>query len=159
MYAYPALKICASADEKKISELENFMIHGKAPEKAELEKIFPRAFGRIRRLAERLHQDSWTLETLKAYWLREHNRIIDAGEDEYCQIAHKLREVCKVKFVKVLDFHTLNSDKWEVKIDYEGKEINSEAYFQPSVGQIVSMHLGKIVELISQDDLEKYGKN
>jgi hydrogenase maturation factor len=151
-YAFTALASCANVSDEKISELEKLLVSGENPTKEELEGMFPCAFGRIDRMDG---DNEWSYETVKKYWWEEHNRIIDAGEDGYGDVPHDLSEPCKVSFVEVVELE-------KGKIIYYGKtgeDKKASTYFKDlEVGDFVTIHLGRVVEKISEKDFKEYSK-
>lgn len=143
MYAFPTLDSCArvSMQDKKI--LETIFNNGDSPKKQELEKLFPKAFVRIKTFAIRLGiQEWWSPETIKEYWLGEHNRIIDARENGYANVPENIREACKVHFVRY-------DEKMSIKIP---------PYLNIKQGDFITIHQFQAIEKISEEVFEKYGK-
>lgn len=152
-YAFTALASCSSASEDEIKDLESILISGGAPSWKRLEELVPTAIQRLNRMAEREGLDPRSPEASKKYWWEEHNRIINAGEDGYGEVSHELSEPCKVSFVEVVDFK-------DGKIIYYGKKGEDKralTYFKDlEIGDFVTVHLGRVVEKISESDFKEY---
>ena len=156
MYAFPALASCTNASADKIGELEELLVSGGSPTKSELEGMFPLAFERITRMSYKDdHMNTWAFDTIKKYWWVEHNRIIDSGEDGYEDSPRHAKDACKVSFVEVVDFKDDNA-----KIVYYGKngeDKTASTYFKDlKVGDFVTVHLGRVVQKVPEEDYREY---
>jgi hydrogenase maturation factor len=156
-YAYPAAGSCILYGKDKIKELEIMVRKEQEPEREELERLFPKAFQRIKRLAEKIGKNYWDLEVIKEYWLREHNRLIDAKEDGYEQGGmhdDNTREFCKISLTEVLDVE--QEEGIRVKAEYLGKQMWLRSFIKPKIGDRVTVHKGFVVEILGEKDIEKY---
>jgi hypothetical protein len=98
-YAFPCAFIGRQKgriDEKTYLELEEAAIKGRAIAFSELAKYFPVAVRRISALARRKRLCVFDAAVIRDYFWKEHNKIIEAGEEVYKYAPTSLRELCKV---------------------------------------------------------------
>ncbi len=128
----------------------------------ELEEITPKAIRRIKNFAKREGYGNryWNLEVVKRYWLQEHNRLIDNKEDGFDDKYHTdaSRDFCKVKLVEVKEVKG-NGMNYRVKVLAYGKELELESLIKPDTGDKVTVHKGMVIEILNNEDIEKYFSN
>jgi hydrogenase maturation factor len=128
----------------------------------ELEEITPKAIQRIKDFAEKIGYGNryWSLEVVKKYWLQEHNNLIDKKEDGFDDKNHTdaSREFCKVSLSEVRDVKG-NGMNYKVKVFVYGKELELESIIKPNIGDKVTVHKGMVIEILDNEDIEKYFSN
>lgn len=72
--------------------------------RADLERIFAPAMRRLKKLAAETGYAMWSRELIEEYYFKNHNKIIDEGEGDYCKAPAVLRELCKIFPAKVVSF-------------------------------------------------------
>ncbi len=142
MYAFPCLKFSKKFTKEEFEKLEKLLIEGKAPSRQEMEKLFTKAFERIKQFSGAKDPERyWTLQVMKDYWLHGHNDFI--GKDPL------YTDFCKVSLVEILEA-VKTGGKYKVKIRYKDKEIKSESYVEVKPGDKAAMHRGMIIEKIEK---------
>ncbi len=105
-YALPCADVLLSLHritQEQYDGLQKKFLDGQVPNREELESSFEKAFVRIKRLAESMNLDYWSMEVMKKYWTEEHNRIINSGEGVYGKCSETLRDICRVHESKVIE--------------------------------------------------------
>ncbi|MBD3252802.1 hypothetical protein GF386_03665 [Candidatus Pacearchaeota archaeon] len=105
-YAFPCSHILLESNKitkKEFEDLKNKFLNKKNPDKKSLERIFPAAFRRIKKLAEKLGRHYWDYEVIKQYWEKEHNRLINNDEDGYGKQPESFKDLCKITTAKIID--------------------------------------------------------
>ncbi|MBM3234051.1 hypothetical protein FJZ19_03065 [Candidatus Pacearchaeota archaeon] len=129
-------------------EIKNFRARGEIPDRAFLEKVYPVAIERIKRLATSLGRDYWSIEIIKKYFLEEHNRVIDRGEGYYAQAPDVIKELCKVRVGIV----TGKEDRGFIvyTVDFGGREEKVVGKYLPNAkkGDKISAHWKEAVDII-----------
>jgi hydrogenase maturation factor len=143
-YAYPCLFIAkqrGEVDDALMEKLRIAAIKDEPVDRALIEKVFFRAFRRMRELAK--GKDVWDISVIKDYFIDRHNMIIDAGLETYAKAPETLKELCKVQMSKVV------AKKGEfLVVDIAGKRRPVSSDFVPDakVGDRVTVHYGYAVE-------------
>lgn len=104
-YAFPCSFILRQREEisqEQFNELEDAAINNKILSRELLEKIFFRAFKRMKPIAEELNKDKWSIEVIKEYFITGHNKIIQEGQSTYKKAPDSLRNLCQVHRAKIL---------------------------------------------------------
>lgn len=108
-FAFPCSHISVERGRLSVREYErlrNIAIAGRLPSgvsrkdfRRKMERIFEPAFRRIRAMmVERGFSGTvWKRDVFEEYFLKEHNRIISAGIEDYGSAPEVLKELCKVK--------------------------------------------------------------
>jgi len=135
---------------KRISQedydsLEKVFLKREVPPRSDLERIFPIAFERIKRLAEKMNRDYWHFDVIEEYWLRDHNRVIDRGEGVYEIASESFKRMCRVNVADVVKRKGDNSI-----VEYDGGERVVSNFLVPDVhvGEKVRIHYGYAVEKV-----------
>ncbi len=152
-YALP----CVQGEKRK--RLEESIRKRAFLDESELREITPKAIQRIRDFAERIRQRDkyWTLEVVKRYWLKEHNRLIETKAEGFGDEHHTdaTRQFCRVSLAEVLGVRGEGMN-YKVRINFCGKERELESIIQPAVGERVTVHRGMVIEVLSSEDIAKY---
>jgi len=104
-YAFPCAQsklYSGSLSKEDYLDLEKMFNEGKAPDKETLEKIFPAAFYRLQKLAEKLGKDKWDSAILKEYWHKNHNEIVEQGDGMYVWEKEEHKDLCKTHVAEVV---------------------------------------------------------
>jgi len=139
-YAFPAARFCG-VNKDKIIELETRLITDEAPSRQELEELFPVAISRIKKMKH--NKDYWNIKSLKDYWLREHNKIVNIP-------------ACSVYLAEVIKAYPSRNGIQQARIKIGKKEFNSKSYELVSQGDSVSCHFNQIVERLSSKEIREY---
>jgi hydrogenase maturation factor len=130
-------------DDSLLERLRRAAVNGEQIEKNLLEKIFFRAFRRIRKVADELSKDYWDKEVIKEYFVNRHNMFIDDGLEEYAKVPGSMKELCKVHKAKVV------GKKEDILIVEYGKKrraVHSDFIPGAKIGDAVTIHYGYAVE-------------
>ncbi|MFA5857025.1 MAG: hypothetical protein WC867_06700 [Candidatus Pacearchaeota archaeon] len=156
-YAFPALEKCTDRlTKEEISKYEDMAVGKESPSKEELEKLFPKSFERIKKYAEKLKiKNHWDIKVIKGYWYEEHNRIIDSGESGYNKTPSQLRKPCKVDFAMITKPRASFAEV-KVKKNKDLKRAINYLNLHLFENEYVTIHLGHIIEKISEEVYKKY---
>lgn len=105
-YAFPCAFLKLERKEitkKEYSEMEKKFCNGGSIGKKNLERIFKPAFVRIKRLAERMQKDFWSIDVIKEYWLNEHNNLIDENDGGWAEQTGRFKDLCKVHMAEIIE--------------------------------------------------------
>ena len=105
-YAFPCAFVIrqrGEINEEEFKRLEEAAIHNKVLPREMLERIFFRAFERIKIVAQSMKRDIWDAEVIRAYFVKKHNAIIDEGMYSYATAPPSLKDLCKVHKATVKD--------------------------------------------------------
>ena len=144
-YAYPCAFVIrqrAEIDDSLLEKLRKAAVNDEPVERELIEKIFFRAFRRIKKIAEELSKDCWDKEIIKEYFVNRHNKLIDAGIEEYSKAPKTLRELCKVYKAKVVE---KKGDVIIVEYNSKRRPVLSD-FVKAEVGDEVMIHYGYAVE-------------
>lgn len=156
-YAFPCsfvLKQRGEIDDKIIARLERAAINNDKVSRELLERVYFRAFFRIKVLAEELEKDYWDLEVIKEYFLKRHNELLDGmfndKDDKGLDVDPKapkfLKNLCKVFVARIIkkgeDFLVVEYDNGKRRV------VSNALVLEAKVGDNVSIHYGYAVELL-----------
>ena len=147
-YAFPCSEVLLQLkriDQEDYDSLEKMLLKGEVPSRSDLERIFPVAFERIKRLAGKMGRDYWDFDVISEYWLRDHNDVIDRGEGIYGVASESFKKLCRVN---VADIVERKGDNLIVEYD-GGKRVVSDVLVRDvNVGDKVRIHYGYAVEKV-----------
>ena len=136
-YAFPVTGYCSKAavGAEEILEFEEMLKTGGTPSRQRLEEIFPEAVKHLR---------GWTPESVRAYWLGEHNKVV------------RKNPLCAVYLLKVS--RVLGPTDGEVcKVNLNGlNTLEVKSYIPLEEGDKVTVHAFQVAERPSQMDIRKY---
>ena len=152
-YAHPCAFIIMQRGEitaERLQELEEIAAHEKDISRAELEKIFHRAFYFIDKLAEIKGKDRWDAEIVKEYFYSYHNKVIDNKEGIYENAPPSLRELSRVYTANVIQKEVEALIVEYIDKDNKKKKRSVLNRFTPQAkpGDKVRIHYGYAVELV-----------
>ena len=148
-YAFPCsfiLKQRGEIGDKEFKQLEEGAINNKVLPRKLLEKIYFRAFEKIKPIAQEMDRDKWDLDVLKEYFLARHNALIDEGMYAYAQAPETLKNLCRVHKAKVL-----NVKDDVLVVEYAGgkrRPVMGTMVSGAKIGDLVTIHYGYAVEKI-----------
>ena len=105
-YAFPCsfiIKERRQIDEKTFHLLRDAALNNKAPDKPLLEKVYFRAFEKIKMVSKEMKKDKWDLAVLREYFLKRHNRIIDNGMFAYKNAPESQKRLCKIHIAEIAE--------------------------------------------------------
>ena len=147
-YAFPCSQVLLQL--KRISEedydfLEETFLVREVPPRSDLERIFPVAFERIKRLAEKMGKDYWDFDVISEYWLRDHNEVIARGEGVYATAPESFKRMRRINVASVVKRKGDN-----LIVEYEGGERVVNDFLVPGVNvrDKVRIHYGYAVERV-----------
>ncbi len=160
-YAYPCgsdLLQLGLIDQTDFSKLEQYKKSGEIPERDILEKLYVNAFKRIDAVASSIGKSRWDVDSIRRYFLVEHNNIIDREKGLYKDAHHTIKDLCKVRIGIVKKKESRNGTL-VYSIDYGEHVEVAVGNDLPNVeiGERISTHWGFVVEKISDEVYEKYG--
>jgi len=147
-YAFPCATVkvkLGSLRKEDYDRLKETFLAGECPDKANLEKVFPPAFRRLGRLAEKMKKEVWDLEVLKEYWEKNHNEVIDEGEGMYGSASSGFKELCKVHEAEVMEKH---EDALVVRYGDRLRAVSNFLVPKADVGDKVRIHFAYAVEKV-----------
>jgi len=147
-YAFPCAQVkvrLGSLRKEDYDKLKETFLAGGCPDRENLEKIFPPAFRRLNKLAEKMKKEVWDFEVLKEYWEKNHNEVIDEGEGMYGTASEGFKELCKVHEAEVVEKH-----KDVLIVKYCGKQRAVSNFLVPDadVGDKVRIHFAYAIEKV-----------
>lgn len=151
-YAYPCAHILCTVrgdvSEEEFKEMEDAAIHNKAMDRDYLERVFFRAFDRIKKIAEERGKDKWDLEVIKEYFVGRHNSVL--MDSDYPE---SFREMCRTYKAEVV-----SEEDGEIVVKYlseDGKEkkrkVKKDYFPELKIGDKVIIHWQYAVERIKKD--------
>ena len=145
-YAFPCAFIIRQRKEisdEEFNTLKDAAINNKVLQREFLEKIFFRAFERIKKVGEEMNKEMWDVEVIKEYFLVKHNEIINGGMYSYANSPESLKNLCKVHKAKVI-----NIKEDILIVEYNGKTRPVMKDFIPDaqIGDTVTIHYGYAIE-------------
>jgi hypothetical protein len=144
-YAYPCLFIAKQRGEVDAALMESLRVsavNDQPVDRALLEKVFFRAFRRMKAVADEMKKDVWDKEVIKDYFVDRHNMIIDAGLETYAKAPETLKNLCRVQTGKVV---AKKGDILIVDLGSQRRPVNSD-FVNAKVGDVVTVHYGYAVE-------------
>lgn len=145
-YALPCSQIIKQWNEisnEEFSQLEEAAINNKVLPKEFLEKVFFRAFERIKIVAKELNKDVWHPDVIRAYFIDKHNSIIDQGQGNYALAPQTLKNLCKVQKARVLE---IKGDCLIVGYGNQKRVVLNHLVPRAKVNDIVTIHYGYAIE-------------
>lgn len=148
-YACPCASVLLTLkriDKATFDKVNELTLKDQAMTREDLEKIFPEAFRRIKKLALNMDKDYWDVEVLKQYFLRgEHNKEIDSGDGFYAAAPPSLKELCKVHKAEVV---LIKENVLKVKIGDKHRVVVNKFIPEIKLGDNVTVHYGFVVEKV-----------
>ncbi|MBN2454139.1 HypC/HybG/HupF family hydrogenase formation chaperone [Candidatus Woesearchaeota archaeon] len=108
-------------------------------DRALIEKVFFRAFRRIREISP----DCWNKDVIREYFINRHNTLIDIGLDDYSKAPETLKALCKVRKVKVIG---KKDGALIVEYGHKRRPVNADFVPEAEIGDYVIVHYGYAVE-------------
>ena len=148
-YAFPCTFVIrqrGQVDDETFAKLERAALEGRKVGRTVLERVYKKAFARLRKVAKGLKEKGyWSERVVREYFLRRHNGMI-AGDEDYRNAPKVLRELCKVVTAKVLE----KGEGFLVVAYGKGKIRTVGSVFVPEakIGDKVTIHYGYAVEVM-----------
>ena len=148
-YAFPCSFIIRQRSEitkEQFNKLEDAAINNKALPKEFLEKIYFRAFEKIKSLASELKKDKWDIKVIRKYFLEKHNELITNGMYSYDKAPEALKNLCKIHKARIIKIKS-----GILIVEYDGNKTRCVMnYLVPDakINDIVTIHYGYAVEKI-----------
>jgi hydrogenase maturation factor len=145
-YAYPCLFVIkqrGEIDDALMEKLRLAAVKDEPVDRFLLEKIFFRAFKRMKNVAKELRKDVWDIEVIKDYFIGRHNLMIDAGLETYEKAPESLKKLCKVSEGKIV---AIKKGALVVDLGNERRPVNSDFVPDAKIGDKVTVHYGYAVE-------------
>ncbi len=158
-YAFPCSSDLYALNKIRLDDynLMNVLYRsGKAPEKEKLEKLFPNAIARIKKLAEELgEKDYWREHIIRDYFINRHNKVIDNNEGLYSNPYYdeKLKNLCKVHIAEINEIKKGQESLYVVSFDGQKRSVIDIGPFVPDAKK------GDKVVIHSRFVVEKYDEN
>jgi len=149
-YAFPCANVLLQAGaitNERYKEIE-FAAKSKTPMSKEiLEKSFPAAFRRIKKLAKEMRiKDYWDIKVLKEYWHKNHNINIEEKEGSYSKFPESFCDFCKVHTVEIIKI--LPEGFLLIKYGNTERPVSGDYIENPKVGDRVRIHHAYAIEKI-----------
>lgn len=147
-YAYPCLFIAKQRGEVTddlMEQLRVAAINDEPVNRGLIEKVFFRAFRRMKEVALKIGKDVWDVEVIKDYFIGRHNMIIDAGLETYEKAPESLKKLCKVSKGEIV---AIKKGALVVDLGGQHRPVNSDFVPDAKVGDVVTVHYGYAVEKI-----------
>jgi hypothetical protein len=147
-YAFPCAQIkvrLGSLTPEKYEKLKEIFLENKCPDKETLEKLFPPAFRRIRKLAEKMEKDIWDFSVIQEYWKKNHSEVIDEGEGMYGIASESFKNLCKVHEAEVIE---KKDDDLTVKYEDRKRVVSGFLVPDAKVGDKVRIHFSYAIEKV-----------
>lgn len=145
-YAFPCSFIIMQRNEitqEEFNMLENAAKHDKVIPREILERVYKRAFEKIKIVAKEMNKDHWDIEVIKEYFVKRHNDMIDKGMFDYGKAPATLKKLCKIHKATVLEV----KDDMLIVSYPEGKRVVMNHFVKDAkVGDIVTIHYGYAIE-------------
>lgn len=147
-YAFPCAQVkvkLGSLTPEEYEKLRIDFLQGDCPDKDSLEKLFPPAFRRIGKLAEKMGKEKWDEQVIKHYWKQNHNEVIDEGEGMYGIASESFKDLCKIHVAKVEEI-----EGNYLIVNYNGKKRVVSSYLVPDVKikDKVTIHFAHAIEKV-----------
>ena len=143
-FAFPCAQVklkLGSLTKEKYDKLEQTFLQNGTPTKEELEKTFPPAFRRIKKLSD----DYWNPEIIKKYWEQNHNEVIDQGDGMYGIASEEFRDLCKIHTAEILK---IDGDKLIVMYNNKTRTVSNFLIPNATIGDKVRIHFAYAIEKI-----------
>jgi hydrogenase maturation factor len=145
-YAFPCAHILEEWGEltkEELDELKDCVVLNKPVSRERLEKVFFRAFEKIKDFKE----DYWHMDVIKEYWQVQHNVEIKNGVGTYATAPESFKNLSKVFKAKVLEVKN-----GTLLVEYEnGKRRVFNDFVQDAlIGDFVFIHFGYAAEMASK---------
>jgi len=137
-----------SLDVERNKILQKCEREGNVPTKELLESSYVAAFGRIKKLAEKMGiDDYWDVRVIREYWHNEHNKIIDARDGNYSKFPKSFCEYCKVHIASVIQ--PLEDGFYMIEYDKVKRPVKAKNYLgELSLGERVRVHQAMAIERV-----------
>lgn len=149
-YAFPCAFVIlqrGKISQHEYEELERAAVTGVLVDREKLEKIFVKAFKRMKVLAVEMGVDMWSRELMQEYFWNRHNQIIDAGEGSYAHAPEILKELCRILPAKV---EKVVGDNVVVRFENgKTRPVSIDLVGVLASGDRVMVHYGYAVEVVS----------
>ncbi len=146
-YAFPCsfiIKQRGEITQEEYSTLENAAVNNEVLQREFLERVYFRAFQRIKIIAKEMKKEIWDLSIIKSYFREKHNEIIDDGMYSYAEAPPVLKELCKVYEARVISL-----ENNVAVVEYaQGKRrpVITSLVSDLKPGNLVTIHYGYAVE-------------
>ncbi|MFH1802250.1 MAG: hypothetical protein ABH864_02240 [archaeon] len=151
-YAYPCAHILCTVrgdvSEEDFDKMRDAAVNDKVMDREYLEKVFFRAFDRIKKIAEEMGKDKWDIEVIREYFVGRHNDVL--MDSDYPE---SFKEMCKTHQGKVVSVE----DNGEVIVRYNSEQggekkrkIRKDYFPDLKVGDKVMIHWRYAVERIEK---------
>lgn len=147
-YAFPCAQVkvrLGSLNLEEYHKLKEIFLKNQYPDKESLERIFPPAFRRIKKLAEKIGREMWDFDTIQMYWTKEHNRIINIGDGMYGIASEDFKDLCKIHEAEVIK---VEKNKLVVKYDEKERIVSNFLVQDAEVRDKVRIHFAFAIEEI-----------
>ena len=147
-YAFPCAFLKLKGEEitkREYYEMERKFYNGSSIGKKNLERIFKPAFIRIKRLAERMQKDYWSIDVIKEYWLKEHNKLIDKNDGGWAEQQYRFKDLCKIHRAEIIEE---KSKSLVVKYGNRKREVYNVLVPDAKKGDSVTIHFSYAIEKV-----------
>src|SRR3989344_6905514 len=148
-YAFPCAFIIFQRKEitkRELTELENAAVNNVVLPKEKLEKIFHRAFNRIKPIAVEMNKDRWNIEVIKEYFLNRHTELAEQGFEMTKKVPRTLKELCKIHKAVITD---KKRSLLVVKFNKSTRTVLNSLVPNAKIGDLVNIHYGYAVEIVT----------
>jgi len=148
-YAFPCAQVKIRRGTLTVEEYNNLrklFLENNPPDKETLEKIFPPAFKRIKKLADKMNKEVWDPEVIKEYWTKEHNRLIDNKDGMYAEASETLKDLCKIHEAEVIE---KKANKLLVKYDDKKRAVFNFLIPDINIRDKVTIHYAHAIEKVN----------
>ena len=152
-YAFPCSFIILQRGEitqKEFDMLEDAAENNKIVSRKILERVYHKAFEKIKPIAKEMNKDYWDIEVIKEYFLVRHNKLIDQGMFDYERAPETLKKLCKIHKAKVID---VKDDVLVVEYSDGNKKskrpVMNHFVKEAKVGDEVMIHYGYWIEVVA----------
>ncbi len=148
------LKAVGGIDDIDYTSIKEYEDRGEVPEREFLERVYPSAIGRIKKVAGEIGREYWDEKTIRDYFVKRHNEIIDRQEGRYAQMSPEMRELCKVKVGKIVEMKK-ESDVPIYNLDYgDGNKewVIGKNLPDAKIGDYISTHWRFACEVITDEN-------
>jgi hypothetical protein len=117
-------------------------LRGGSPEREYLARRFPNASKRLK---------DWTAESVRQYFLVEHNEIIKDGEGVYANASDTEKQICMGKIGRVVAKLKKDIVIYEVEyIDGKNEKIIGIYFPDAKIGDYIGIHNNSAVEVLNE---------
>ena len=146
-YAYPCswvIQMRGEILEEDLKRLEDAAVYSKVLPREYLERIYFRAFARIKKIAAEMGKNEyWDNAVIEEYFRRRHNAFVDASEHP-----ESLKKLCRVHEAEVL---MVEGNKLVVRYKHEGerqRKVRKDFVPDAKAGEKVTIHYHYAIERV-----------